>query len=344
MVALAARARGDVVRSIAFGLVALATIAATWLDPHATAREAARLYAAGKFDDAAAKYREALVDDPDSPLLHFNLGAAAYREKKFDDAVAAYGQVPASDANPSETAGAAYNAGNAKYRLGAELEASKPQEALQRWAEALVAYRRAMGADPADEDAKFNHEFVEKRIADLQKKLEDEKQKREEQKQQQQDQQQQGQDQQKQDQQRQDQQKPDQQQQQQQPDQAQQNEQKDQQNQQAKQPEPKDQEQQGETQQKDAGEQQQPNPDGSQQQQADQQKPEQEPTDGAGEPGEQRQADEHNGQAVAGEPTDQMSQRDAEALLDAQRDQELRPDEMVRQQQGAQVAEPREDW
>jgi hypothetical protein len=31
-------------------------------------------------------------------------------------------------------------------------------------------------------------------------------------------------------------------------------------------------------------------------------------------------------------------------LLDAQRDQEVRPDEIVRKLEGARVAEPREDW
>jgi lipoyl(octanoyl) transferase len=73
--------------------------------------------------------------------------------------------VPSSDADPKRTARAAYAAGNAKYRLGAAAEASKPQDALKLYAEALMAYRRAMGADPADEDAKFNHEFGEKKIA-----------------------------------------------------------------------------------------------------------------------------------------------------------------------------------
>ena len=39
-----------------------------------------------------------------------------------------------------------------------------------------------------------------------------------------------------------------------------------------------------------------------------------------------------------------MSPQEATALLDAQRDQELRPDEMLRQLQGAGEAEPAQDW
>jgi Ca-activated chloride channel family protein len=320
----AASERGDVVsRSGALALVLLAT-GASWLDPHATAREASRLYADGKFDDAVAKYREALIDDPDSPLLQFNLATAAYRAGKFDDAVAALGRVPVSDADPARTASVAYNLGNAKYRLGAAAEGSNPQQALTHYAEALVAYRRAMGADPADEDPKFNHEFVEKKLAELKKKLEEQKQQQD---------QPQPQDQQKQDGEKQD--------------QAQQQEQ---QKDEAQEGEPKPDEQQGEDQQA-------------------QQEPEQQPQDQAGDteqPQEQKQADEQQpageepqaeprddaegqpgdaGDAVAGDAkADEMSQREAEAILDGQRDQEMRPDEMARRAQRGRVAEPREDW
>src|SRR5262249_26790620 len=156
-------------------LVAFGATGASWLDPHATAREAARLYAEGKFQDAAAKYNEALIDDPDSALLHFNLGDASYRQGQFRAAVSPLAPIAAGDG--ARPAAAAYNTGNAKYRLGAAAESAEPQKALGLYAEALVAYRRAMGADPADEDAKFNHEFVERKIADLKKKLEEQRKK-----------------------------------------------------------------------------------------------------------------------------------------------------------------------
>ena len=253
----------------ALAAVALAAVSVGWLDPHATAREASRLYAAGKFDDAAGKYNEALVDQPDSPLLHFNLGDTLYRQGKFTDAVNALQQVPWSDADPARTARVAYNIGNAKYRLGQAAEGSDTKAALGLYAEALAAYRRAMGAAPDDADAKFNHEFVEKKMADLKKKLEEQQKQRQEQ----QDRENQG--------------------------QAKQDHQREQQNQQ---------------------------PDDQQQQQQEQQ---------------QQQA----AAAPAGEKKDGgMSKEEAAALLDAQRDQEVRPDEVVKKLQGAGVAEPAEDW
>ena len=256
-------------RRVPLGAVALAAVSVGWLDPHAKAREAARLYAAGKYDDAVASYNEALTDQPDSPLLHFNLGDATYKQGRYTDALNAFQQVPTGDADPVRTARVAYNMGNAKYRLGEAAEASDPKAALGLYAEALVAYRRVMGAAPDDVDAKFNHEFVEKKIADLKKKLEEQQKQRQEQ----QDRENQG--------------------------QAKQDHQREQQNQQ---------------------------PDDQQQQQQEQQ---------------QQQA----AAAPAGEKKDGgMSKEEAAALLDAQRDQEVRPDEVTKRLQGAVVAEPEQDW
>ena len=227
--------------------VALAAVSVAWLDPHATAREASRLYASGKFDDAAGKYNEAIVDRPDSPLLHFNLGDALYRQGKFTDAVNALQQVPGTDADSTRTARVAYNIGNAKYRLAQAAEASDPKSALGLYAEALAAYRRAMGAAPDDVDAKFNHEFVARKMDDLKKKLEEQQKQQEQQ--------------------------------------------------------PQDQQQQ------------------------------------------QQQQQQQAAAGAAGEKKDgEMSKDEAAALLDAQRDQEVRPDEVVKKLQGAAVAEPVEDW
>src|SRR6185295_11181094 len=47
-------------------LLALACLG--WLDPYARERAGNRLYAEGKYDEAATQYNEALVDQPDSPL------------------------------------------------------------------------------------------------------------------------------------------------------------------------------------------------------------------------------------------------------------------------------------
>jgi Ca-activated chloride channel family protein len=140
------------------------------------AAEGRRLYDQAKYAEAAAKYREALVEEPESALLRYNLGTALYREGKYDEAVTAFTQVAAEG---GWTARAAYNLGNTFYQVGRKAEDSAPQSALTSYGQALLAYRRAMAADPDDEDPKYGHELVTARIRELERKIEEEKKKKE---------------------------------------------------------------------------------------------------------------------------------------------------------------------
>lgn len=304
-------------------LVAVTSIA--WLDPHQAVRGANRLYAEGKYEDAAAAYNAALVDQPDAADLHFNLGDATYKQGKYDEAVSSFQKV--ETAGDSQRAGrVAYNVGNATYRQGQALEQTDPQKALTLYAEALASYRRALGLAPADEDAKFNHELVTKHIEDLKKKLEEQKK---EQEQKQQDKQQ-NQDQQP----PQDDQQKDQPQDKQQPKQDEQQQQKDQQQ--------ADQEQKPPGEQQDGGDQaDQPPQDHKDQKQAEQPSDEQQ---NAAQPGE-HENEQAGGEAVAGEQKDgALSKGEAAAILDSQRGEEVSPEDIIKKLQGARVAEPAQDW
>jgi Ca-activated chloride channel family protein len=135
-----------------------------------------RLFKQGKYDEAISKYGEVLVNDPDSALLNFNMGDANYKAGKYTEAINSFARVRAGDDEPKRIAKVAYNVGNAQYRLAAAAEAEKPEDALKGYAGALAAYRRALGADPTDQDAKFNYEFVSKKLEDLKKKVEEQKQ------------------------------------------------------------------------------------------------------------------------------------------------------------------------
>src|SRR5262249_48723078 len=312
------------------------------LAPHGRAREGNRLYEAGKFDDAAEQYNQALADTPDSAGLHLSLGDARYKASKYDDAQAAFQKVPATPDDPARTARLAYNLGNTKFRQGEAVQGTEPQKSLQLWNDALLDYRRALGAQPDDQDAKFNHELVEQKIAALRKKLDEQQQQKKDQ-------------QQKQDQQQKDQQQQQDQQQQGKGDQQQDKQQeRDQQGQQGKdQPEQQADQQQGgsdqqDQQQKQAGEQpdqqeQQPSGSGEQEQQqeareggeqrreAQQQQPQQQPGDeGAA------------GAEGAATRPNEMTPQEAAALLDALRNQEVQPGDINKRLQGARVAEPRE--
>ncbi len=309
--------------------------------------EGRRLYDEGKFSEAAAKYREALVEEPDSALLRFNLGAASYREGKYDEAMTAFSQVAADE---GWTARAAYNLGNALYQVGEKAESGDAQAALTSYQQALLAYRRAMAADPRDEDSKYGHELVAQRMRELERKIEEQKQKEEQQKQQQKQQQEQHE---------------------QQPDQQEQNEQ-----QQAEQPqdqqqpgqeqseqeqgeeasEPPDQEQQQEPQSAEGGEEQ-AQPDASQeqggqpQQQEDAAEPPEQAEDGAeGQGGGQQAASQDEqagsaGAAEAGEPDEGARERQAaQAILDLAGSEEIGPEEIERGGAVAGEGAPAKDW
>ena len=86
-----------------------------------------KLYAEGKYDDAAAAYNAALVDHPDSADLHFNLGDATYKQGKYEDAGAAFQKVETAG-DPKRASRVAYNVGNATYRQGQALEQTEPQK------------------------------------------------------------------------------------------------------------------------------------------------------------------------------------------------------------------------
>ena len=323
--------RGSWRKSVAAGSMALCLpLLVGFFDPPGDrAAEGNQLYADGKYEDAASKYGEGLIDAPASPLLEFNLTTALYKQGKYDDALAALNKL-AANGDPAWTAPVAYNMGNIHFRLGAGAETTNPQQALQSWEQALADYKRAMVADAADENAKFNHEFVSRRIDELKKKLEEQQKQKEEKEQQKQEQQQQ--DQQKQDQGQQDQ------------PQESQKPQDQQQGEKGGEPQPAEdqpqaQQQPGEDQQPGEQQQGQPEPDqaGGEPQQAHQ--PQQVQGDATGEP----QQAQGGGTTVDGE-TDDPKQQAARAVLDTARGEELGPEDIQRPAGVAGVGEAGQDW
>jgi len=169
-----------------------------------------KLYDEEKFDEALNKYRDAQVHDPESSLLKFNIGDAQYKMNKYEEAIKEYEASLNSD-DILKQAQSYYNIGNTLYRLN-------------KLPESIIAYKQSLELNPDDEDAKYNLEFVRKKLKDQAQKQQQNPQ-----------QQQQQQDQQQQQQQNQNQQKEEQQQQQQQEQQSQEEEQQQEQQEQQKQ-------------------------------------------------------------------------------------------------------------
>jgi len=190
-------------------------------------RKANELYGNDQFLEASALYRDGIQDVQDggpgvvhSGLLN-NLGASLFRQEQYEAAASAFAGSSRMASSLEDVVRANYNAGNA-LAMQQQLDS------------ALEYYRSALLADPDNQDAKYNYEFVKRQLDEQQQQQKQQQDKNSESQDQNQDQQQQQQDQQ-------DQQQQDEQDQQQQPDQQQQQDQQDQQQQQEEQqPNPDD--------------------------------------------------------------------------------------------------------
>ena len=98
------------------------------------------------YDEANNMYQDALLDNPTSPSIQFNIGNVLYKKKDYEKALEAYGKSLDVDEAISQSQ-AYYNIGNSLYRAG-ELP------------ESIMAYEQALKLNPEDEDAKYNLEFV----------------------------------------------------------------------------------------------------------------------------------------------------------------------------------------
>jgi len=130
----------------------------------ASPSSALREYKAGKYDQALQEYERLLQKKSDDPRLHFNAGAAAYRNQQFEEAAKQFNSTLASPDLKLQGL-AYYNEGNALYHLGERNPDAKKR--TESWEKALQDYQSSMKLSPQDPDAKFNYEFVKKKLEEL---------------------------------------------------------------------------------------------------------------------------------------------------------------------------------
>jgi len=138
-------------------------------DAYASPQSAEEAYNKKDYTMATEEYRAAVKEDPENAQLQFNHGAAAYKDKKYDEAMSAF-QAVLNDKEISLQNQAYYNTGNTLYRKGQGTEKSNPKETIKRWEESIQAYEGALKLDQDDKDARFNQEFVKKKLEELKKK------------------------------------------------------------------------------------------------------------------------------------------------------------------------------
>ncbi len=128
------------------------------------------------YERALKYYRDAEIEKPESPELSYNMANVMYQQEKYQDALEKYYKGLSTE-KPKDQAAAYYNMGNALYRSG-------------KYPEAIQAYQKCLDITPDDEDAKYNIEFVRKKMKEMMDKEKQRQQQQQNQQQQQQNQQQ----------------------------------------------------------------------------------------------------------------------------------------------------------
>ena len=109
-----------------------------------------KMYKKENYEGALSKYQDAQIDEPENPILHFNTGDALYKSEKYEDAIKSYEKASYSK-DIELQAKSYYNIGNSLYKSG-------------KMPESIQYYQKCLELNPKDQDAKYNIEFVRKKI------------------------------------------------------------------------------------------------------------------------------------------------------------------------------------
>ena len=127
-------------------------------------------YRTGKFEDAYSQFQEALKSHPQSRAedkLQFDSGAAAYKLKDYSKALESFSQALLSRNTALQSKGH-YNLGNTLYQRG-EAQKSDDKK-LSDWTNALDHYDQTLKLDPQNKEAKDNYDYVKRKIEELKNK------------------------------------------------------------------------------------------------------------------------------------------------------------------------------
>jgi Ca-activated chloride channel family protein len=159
---------------------------------YASPASAEKAYDQGHFSLAEKDYAATLAKEPKQPKIDFNLGSAAYKSDNYTQAAIAFQNTLHTTEVPIQQ-NAYYNLGDTQYRIGQATEKINPQNTIKSWEQAVQSYDAALQISPADADAKFNRDLVEKKLEQLKKQQQQKQQQQKQQSQNQQNQNQQNQ-------------------------------------------------------------------------------------------------------------------------------------------------------
>ena len=101
-------------------------------------------------EDAISKYKKLAEENPTQKEIDYNLGNLNYYKNEFDKAISYYNEALKSN-NKVLKSNTHFNLGNTYYNLN-DFEKS------------LLEYKKSLELNPNNEDARYNFEFVKKKI------------------------------------------------------------------------------------------------------------------------------------------------------------------------------------
>jgi Ca-activated chloride channel family protein len=148
-------------------ILLLCTILIGWVDPASdNNEEGVQLYNEEKHDEAISKFTDAQSYVPESQSLNFNIANTHYKTGKFPEAEKSFKDAMKTKDNTLKSK-ANYNIGNTMYKQG------KFKEALDFYKKAIGLTEKGNMKDKETasirEDAKYNYEFVQKKMEEMQK-------------------------------------------------------------------------------------------------------------------------------------------------------------------------------
>lgn len=164
----------------ALSALALAVLATS---AQASPQSAEDAFKKGDYTTAEKQYESAADQHPQTAPLQYDLGAAAYKSNQYDKALPAFQKALNTDEIGVQQQ-AYYNIGNTQYRIGQKTEKSAPQDTIKTWQGAVQSYDAALKLNPGDADAKYNKDFVQKKLDELQKQQQNQKNQQQQQNQQ----------------------------------------------------------------------------------------------------------------------------------------------------------------
>jgi len=136
-------------------------------------------YEKADYKGAGEIFKKQLERMPSSEKLHFNSGAAAYKQGEYGKALESFAKAVTSS-DPVLRSAAEYNLGNTLYRRGAAQKEKVSK--IKEWKSAVEHYDQALNVAPKSGEAKYNRDLVQRMIEDLEKEEKKEEDKKKEEK------------------------------------------------------------------------------------------------------------------------------------------------------------------